>query len=170
MPYLAQSLSHVQLFATPRTIACQASLSTGVLQARILEWIENLCKICKEISKANTNIWIYLVKSWVVHILLFMFSAFSRLYYILCFHNFGIKKIKIKSYPGRVVASGLASALKPWFFGGHTPLLPLFSLYMSIMVLLGSFMISSFPVGLSLQSVNSPEEQKSRSVSLRLYS
>ena len=54
--------------------------------------------------------WIYLVKSWVVHIFLFMFSASSRLYYILCYHNFGIKQNKNQIYPGRVVASGLASA------------------------------------------------------------
>ena len=35
----AQSLRHVQLFATPWTIACQAPLSTGVFQATILEWV-----------------------------------------------------------------------------------------------------------------------------------
>ena len=35
----AQSLSHVQIFATPWTIACQAPLSMGILQARILEWV-----------------------------------------------------------------------------------------------------------------------------------
>ena len=33
----AKSLSHVQLFATPWTIAHQAPLSMGVLQAKILE-------------------------------------------------------------------------------------------------------------------------------------
>ena len=33
-----QSLSPVRLFATPWTIACQAPLSTWILQARILEW------------------------------------------------------------------------------------------------------------------------------------
>ena len=34
-------LSHscAQLFATPRTVACQAPLSMGILQARILEWV-----------------------------------------------------------------------------------------------------------------------------------
>ena len=37
--YWAQSLSHVQLFVTPWTVACQASLSMGILQARILEWV-----------------------------------------------------------------------------------------------------------------------------------
>ena len=34
-----QSLSHVRLFATPWTVACQAPLSMGILQARILEWV-----------------------------------------------------------------------------------------------------------------------------------
>ena len=37
--YCASSLSRVLLFATPRTVGCQASLSMGILQARILEWI-----------------------------------------------------------------------------------------------------------------------------------
>ena len=32
-----KSLSHVQLFATSWTVACQAPLSMGILQARILE-------------------------------------------------------------------------------------------------------------------------------------
>ena len=32
-----QLLSYVQLFVTPCTVACQASLSMGILQARILE-------------------------------------------------------------------------------------------------------------------------------------
>ena len=32
-------LSHVQLFATPWTVARQAPLSIGILQARILEWV-----------------------------------------------------------------------------------------------------------------------------------
>ena len=35
----AESLSHVQLLATPRTVARQAPLSMGILQARILEWV-----------------------------------------------------------------------------------------------------------------------------------
>ena len=35
----AQSLSHVQFFATPLTVAHQAPLSMGILQARILEWV-----------------------------------------------------------------------------------------------------------------------------------
>ena len=32
-------LSHVWLFAVPWTLACQAPLSMGILQARILEWV-----------------------------------------------------------------------------------------------------------------------------------
>ena len=35
----ASSLSRVRFFATSRTVACQASLSMGFLQARILEWV-----------------------------------------------------------------------------------------------------------------------------------
>ena len=34
-----QLLSHVQLFVTPLTVAHQAPLSMGILQARILEWV-----------------------------------------------------------------------------------------------------------------------------------
>ena len=32
-------LSHVQLSVTPWTVACQALLSMGFFQARILEWV-----------------------------------------------------------------------------------------------------------------------------------
>ena len=35
----AQSLSLVQLFATPQTAACQASLFMVILQEKILEWV-----------------------------------------------------------------------------------------------------------------------------------
>ena len=34
--------SHVLLFATPWTIACQTPLSLGILQARLLEWVAML--------------------------------------------------------------------------------------------------------------------------------
>ena len=34
-----QSLSHIRLFATPWTVAHQAFLSMGILQAGILEWL-----------------------------------------------------------------------------------------------------------------------------------
>ena len=37
-PVLCVPLGHVLHFATPQTVACQAPLSTGILQARILEW------------------------------------------------------------------------------------------------------------------------------------
>ena len=36
---LSWLLSHVQLFATSLTVACQAHLPMGILQARILEWV-----------------------------------------------------------------------------------------------------------------------------------
>ena len=36
---VVSSLSLVQLFETPWTMACQAPLSTGILQARRLEWV-----------------------------------------------------------------------------------------------------------------------------------
>ena len=40
IPYMcAWLLSHVRLFLTPWTVAHQASLSMGILQARILEWV-----------------------------------------------------------------------------------------------------------------------------------
>ena len=35
----SQSLSSAQLFATPWTVACQATLSMGILQTRIREWV-----------------------------------------------------------------------------------------------------------------------------------
>ena len=35
----AQPLSPVQLFATPWSVAHQAPLSMGTLQARVLEWV-----------------------------------------------------------------------------------------------------------------------------------
>ena len=33
---------HVRLFETPWTVACQAPLSVGILQTRILEWVAML--------------------------------------------------------------------------------------------------------------------------------
>ena len=35
----SQSLSSAQLFANPWTVACQATLSMGILQTRIREWV-----------------------------------------------------------------------------------------------------------------------------------
>ena len=37
--FCAYLLSHIQRFQTPWTVAHQASLSLGILQARILEWV-----------------------------------------------------------------------------------------------------------------------------------
>ena len=36
---LVLSRCRVQLFATPLIVACQAPLSMGILQAKILEWV-----------------------------------------------------------------------------------------------------------------------------------
>ena len=38
----AESFSFVQLFVTPWAIACQAPLSMGILQARIVKWVAML--------------------------------------------------------------------------------------------------------------------------------
>ena len=38
--FVVQLLNQVQVFATLWTVAHQASLSVGILQARILEWVE----------------------------------------------------------------------------------------------------------------------------------
>ena len=37
--FVLSRFSHIQLFATLWTVACQASLSIEILQARILEWV-----------------------------------------------------------------------------------------------------------------------------------
>ena len=36
---IVKSLSRVRLFPTPWTVVCQAPLSTGIIQAGILEWV-----------------------------------------------------------------------------------------------------------------------------------
>ena len=38
-PIQVISLSHVRLFATPWTVTCQAPLSMGIHQTRILDWV-----------------------------------------------------------------------------------------------------------------------------------
>ena len=43
--------SHVRLFVTPWTLACQVLLSMGILQARILEWVA-LSFFCREETPA----------------------------------------------------------------------------------------------------------------------
>ena len=45
--------SHLQLFAAPWTMACQALLSTGFFQARILEWVA--ISFCKRSSRSISN-------------------------------------------------------------------------------------------------------------------
>ena len=47
----AYLLSHVQFSATPWTVACQAPLSMGILQARILDWV------AMPISRGSSQPW-----------------------------------------------------------------------------------------------------------------
>ena len=48
-------LSHVRLFSTPWTIACQAPLSMGILQARILEWVASLNEYLVVLNKKEPS-------------------------------------------------------------------------------------------------------------------
>ena len=52
----AYLLSHVQLFATPWTVARQATLSVGILQARILECIAMLCPPPGDLPNPETEL------------------------------------------------------------------------------------------------------------------
>ena len=54
-----KSLSHVRLFVTPWTVACQAPLSMGILQARILQWVA----ISSSRGSSRPRDW-----TWVSHI------------------------------------------------------------------------------------------------------
>ena len=55
-----KSLSRVQLFETPWTVAYQAPPSVhGIFQARVLEWVAILCK---PFSLRSLNIWQMTVK------------------------------------------------------------------------------------------------------------
>ena len=49
--------SHVRLFVTPWTVACQTPLSMGILQARILEWIA----ICFSKGSSQPGDWIHIL-------------------------------------------------------------------------------------------------------------
>ena len=52
----AQSLSRVRLFVTPWTVAHQAPLSMGILQARILEWLAIPCSRGSPQARGQTQI------------------------------------------------------------------------------------------------------------------
>ena len=49
-------LSHVQLFATPWTVACQATLSMEISQTRILEWVATCSSMGSSWPKNPTHI------------------------------------------------------------------------------------------------------------------
>ena len=53
-------LSHVQLFVIPWTVAHQAPLSMGILQARILEWVAVFFSRGSSRPRDQTGVsWIY---------------------------------------------------------------------------------------------------------------
>ena len=51
--------SHVQLFATLQTAACQAPLSMGILQARIVEWVAMLSSTVS--SQPRNRTWVFCI-------------------------------------------------------------------------------------------------------------
>ena len=52
----SESVNHVQLFATPWTVACQTPFIHGILQARILEWVA--ISFCRRSSQPRDRTWI----------------------------------------------------------------------------------------------------------------
>ena len=53
---VCQSLSHVRVFVTPRTVACQKSSVHGISQARILEWVA--ISFSRESSQSRDRPWV----------------------------------------------------------------------------------------------------------------
>ena len=53
----AELLGHIQLFATLRTVALQAPLSVGILQARILEWVAMPSSRIFPTQGSNPDLW-----------------------------------------------------------------------------------------------------------------
>ena len=59
------SLSHVQLFVTPWTVACQVPLSVGISQARILKWV--VISFSRESSGPRDQIHISCIGRWSLY-------------------------------------------------------------------------------------------------------
>ena len=55
---MLSSFSHAQLFVPLWTVACQAPLSMGIFQARILEWVE--------MPSSRGSFW---CRDWILHLL-----------------------------------------------------------------------------------------------------
>ena len=51
-----KSLKHTKLFVTPWTVARQAPLSMGILQARILEWVAMPFSMGSSQSRGGTQV------------------------------------------------------------------------------------------------------------------
>ena len=61
--------SRVQIFATPWTVACQAPLSMGILQARILEWVAMPSSRGPSLPRDRTGVFLRLtcIGRWVLY-------------------------------------------------------------------------------------------------------
>ena len=63
----AKSLSRVRLFVTPWTVAPQAPLSMGILQARILQWVALPSSGGSSQPKDQTRVsYIFCIGRWVL--------------------------------------------------------------------------------------------------------
>ena len=62
---VVQSLSHVQLFATPWTVAHQTPLSMGISQVRILEWAA--ISFSRGSSQARDRTQVSCVGRWILN-------------------------------------------------------------------------------------------------------
>ena len=65
MKVKVKSLSHVQLFATPQTVAYQAPLSMGFFQARILEWVA--ISLSTESSQPRDRTCVFCIGRWIFY-------------------------------------------------------------------------------------------------------
>ena len=60
--------SRVLLFATPWTVAHQAPLSMGILQARILEWVSMPSSEGSSLPRDRTHIWLHVLPcKWIFY-------------------------------------------------------------------------------------------------------
>ena len=78
-------LSHVQLFATPWTIACQAPLSMGILQGRMLRWVAMPSSRGSSWLRDST---LYSLCNVLIFLCLWKFSLLSTLLYLILTYAF----------------------------------------------------------------------------------
>ena len=63
----AQSLSHVRLFVTPWTVACQGSSAHGTLQARTLEWLAISSSRGSSWPREGIHIYVSCIGRWILY-------------------------------------------------------------------------------------------------------